>query len=384
MPAPSDLNHLLADSRVVLCVGCGGVGKTTTCAALGLAAARAGKRVLCLTIDPARRLAQSLGLEQFRTEAQEIGTEVFAEAGLEVTGTLTVMMLDTKSTFDSLVEALSDSSERRDSVMNNVLYQYISTSLAGTQEYMAMEKLYAVKQTEDFDLILLDTPPTSHALDFLDAPERLVGAIDSAAVRWFRKAFEKSGRLSLNLLQRSAATVLKSIGRITGGGFLEQVASFLTEMNDLFGGWRARADEVASALRGEDVAYVLVTTPDPMSIREVIFFAERLREQSMRADAFVVNRMHQPDVNAEQDEIEEALERREIALGHEAAKRIGKAVDQERRQGELNRIHLFALDEVKTDDAASPAIVHVPNFPRDIHDLERLAWVADVIAPPSS
>ncbi len=381
MSPRSDLNHLLTDNRVVLCVGCGGVGKTTTCAALGLGAARNGKRVLCLTIDPARRLAQSLGLEQFRTEAQTIESAVFEAAGLSVSGSLTVMMLDTKSTFDALVEALSDSQERRDSVMNNVLYQYISTSLAGTQEYMAMEKLYEVKGNEDFDLILLDTPPTSHALDFLDAPERLVGAIDSPAVRWFRKAFQKSGKLSLNLLQRSAATVLKSIGRITGGGFLEQVAIFLTEMNDLFGGWRERADEVASALRGDDVGYVLVTTPDPMSIREVLFFAERLRQLHMHADAFVVNRMHQPDVAADMPQIATALERRAIELGRNAPARIAQAVSEEQRRGELNRLHLYALEEAHTEGEPDPTIVHLPDFPRDIHDIERLAWVADVIAP---
>lgn len=337
--------------------------------------------MLCLTIDPARRLAQSLGLEQFRTEAQRIEPAVFERAGLSMGGSLTVMMLDTKGTFDSLVEALSDSEERKNSVMNNVLYQYISTSLAGTQEYMAMEKLYEVKGNTDYDLILLDTPPTSHALDFLDAPQRLVGAIDSPAVRWFRKAFQKPGTLSLNLLQRSAATVLKSIGRITGGGFLEQVATFLTEMNDLFGGWRARADEVASALRGDDVAYVLVTTPDPMSIREVLFFAERLREQSMHADAFVVNRMHHADVSADLEQITDALSRRGIELGGDAPKRIHKAVLQEQRLGELNRIHLYALDEAHREGEPEPAIVHVPDFPRDIHDIERLAWVADVIAP---
>lgn len=381
MAPPSDLNHLLTENRVVLCVGCGGVGKTTTCAALGLAAAMSGKRVLCLTIDPARRLAQSLGLEQFGTEAQQIEPEVFEKAGLTVTGSLTVMMLDTKRTFDSLVKSLSESEERRDSVMNNVLYQYISTSLAGTQEYMAMEKLYEVKDNDAYDLILLDTPPTSHALDFLDAPERLVGAIDSAAVRWFRKAFQKSGELSLNLLQRSAATVLKAIGRITGGGFLEQVASFLTEMNDLFGGWRARADEVASALRGDDVAYVLVTTPDPMSIREVLFFAERLREQSMHADAFVINRMHRADIEAEEGEIIAALEARGLHLGADAPVRIAKAVREERRLGELNRLHLYALDEARAEGEPEPAVVHVPDFPRDIHDIERLAWVANVIAP---
>ena len=392
MPGPSDLNGLLQTRRVLLCVGCGGVGKTTTCAALGLAAARQGKRVLCLTIDPARRLAQSLGLEQLTTEAQRIEPSVFAEAGLDVPGELTVMMLDTKATFDSLVDALAENGERRDSIFDNVLYKYISTQLAGTQEYMAMEKLYAVKQDEGYDVILLDTPPTSHALDFLDAPARLVGAIDSPAVRWFVSAFEKSGKLSLNLLQRSAATILRGMGRITGGGFLEQVATFITEMNQLFGGWRARADEVASALRGPEVAYVLVTTPEPMSIREVLFFAERLREQRMGADAYVVNRTHPvDDAEATEDGVREAIARNGLELGPNAAERIVEAAKQEQRIGELNRLHLIALDEAFAVDGdeesgpssrRTPVVAYVPDFPFDIHDVKRLAWVADIIAPP--
>jgi anion-transporting ArsA/GET3 family ATPase len=292
-PAPSPgLAPLLDTRRVILVVGCGGVGKTTTTAALGLAAARRGKRVLCLTIDPARRLTQSLGFEQATTAAQRVDPALFARAGIDVPGSLTVMMLDTKSTFDGLIESLAPTPEKRDSILDNVLYKYISTSLAGTQEYMAMEKLYAVKGDPAYDLILLDTPPTTNALDFLDAPERLMGALDSAATRWFVQAFQGSGKLSFNLLAKSTAAILRGIGRLTGGGFLEQVASFITEINDIFGSWRARADEVASALRGPDVAYVLVTTPDPLSVREVLYFADRLREQSMRRDAFVVNRVH--------------------------------------------------------------------------------------------
>jgi anion-transporting ArsA/GET3 family ATPase len=290
--SPSDLGPLLDTRRVILVVGCGGVGKTTTTAALGLAAARRGKRVLCLTIDPARRLSQSLGFEQMTTAAQSVDPALFQRAGLDVPGSMTVMMLDTKSTFDSLIESLAPTPEKRDSIMNNVLYKYISTSLAGTQEYMAMEKLYAVKNDPAYDVILLDTPPTTNALDFLDAPERLIGALDSAATRWFVQAFQSSGKLSFNLLAKSTAAILRGIGRLTGGGFLEQIALFITEINDIFGSWRDRASEVAGALRGPDVAYVLVTTPDPLSVREVLYFADRLREQSMRRDAFVVNRVH--------------------------------------------------------------------------------------------
>ncbi|MEZ4444755.1 MAG: ArsA-related P-loop ATPase [Polyangiaceae bacterium] len=384
MRAPTDLNHLLASRRVLLCVGCGGVGKTTTCAALGLAAAQRGKRVLCLTIDPARRLAQSLGLSELKTEAQVIEPAVFERAGLEVSGTLTVMMLDTKGTFDGLVNALASGAEQRQGILDNVLYQYISTQLAGTQEYMAMEKLYEVRSDERYDIILLDTPPTSHALDFLDAPERLAGAIDSPAVRWFLKAFQRSGKLSLNLLQRSAATILRGMGRITGGGFLEQVATFITEMNDLFGGWRARADEVAAALRGPDVGYVLVTSPQPMSIREVLFFAERLSQQDMQADAYVVNRTHRfEDGEVTEAAVSVAAEHLQLSLKPDAPSRVLRAVEQQRRLAELDRLHLYALDEAfPAAGGVPPAMVEVPDFPGDIHSVRRLAWVAGIIAPP--
>jgi anion-transporting ArsA/GET3 family ATPase len=373
---PPDLNELLRSRRVLLCVGCGGVGKTTSCAALGLAAARLGKRALCLTIDPARRLAESLGLERVCTEAQRIDPDVLAAVGVEH-GSLTVMMLDTKRTFDALVAALAKTEARRDAILDNPLYRYISTQLAGSQEYMAMEKLYAVKDDPAYDLVLLDTPPTSHALDFLDAPERLVGAFDSAAVRWFVQAMTRSGRFSLDLLQRTAARVLRGLGRITGGGFLEQVASFLAGINDLFGGWRQRAEKVSAALRGPEVGYVLVTTPEPMCIREVLFFAERLRAQGMHPDAFVVNRVHPLVPGASAEDIAREIARRGLGI-ETAADRVARAAGEERRLGELDRLHLVALDEVR--DGRTP-IVTVPELPRDIHDPERLAWVADVLAP---
>jgi anion-transporting ArsA/GET3 family ATPase len=379
--SPRGLGPLLDSRRVILCVGCGGVGKTTTTAALGLSAARRGKRVLCLTIDPARRLSQSLGLSEMKTEAQRVRPEVFAAAGVDVPGSMTVMMLDTKSTFDSLVAQLAPTPEKRDHILQNALYKYISTSLAGTQEYMAMEKLYAVRSDPAYDLVLLDTPPTQNALDFLDAPERLIGALDSAATRWFVQAFQSSGKFSFNLLAKSTAAILRGIGKITGGGFLEQIASFITEFNELFGGWRQRATEVASALRGADVAYVLVTTPDPLSIREVIYFAERLREQNMRRDAFVVNRVHPmygrlPDTT----EIDAAVEARHLHLGRDAASRLRRAADEESRLGKQDMIHLIAL-EAAMDEEAGSLQVKVPSFPFDIYDIQRLAWVADLLAP---
>src|SRR4051794_39668818 len=275
------LAELVTSRRVLITVGAGGVGKTTTAAALGVAAARRGKRVLCLTIDPAKRLAESLGIAEMRTEAATVDPARFEAAGVKLTGSLTAMMLDTKRTFDELVIKHSSTKERADRLLQNKLYKYVSTSLAGTQEYMAMEKLVAVKDDPRYDLIVLDTPPTANALDFLDAPERLMEALDSATMKWFVQAFQSSGKLSLNVLARSAAMVLRGIGKITGGGFLEAMAEFITELNDLFGGFKHRAAQVQKALRTPEVAFVLVTSPSPMSIREVLYFSERLTEHNM-------------------------------------------------------------------------------------------------------
>jgi anion-transporting ArsA/GET3 family ATPase len=288
------LDQLVMSHRVLVAVGAGGVGKTTTAAALGVAAAARGRRVLCLTIDPARRLAEALGLERMSTEEQTIEPERFARAGIAITGSLTAMMLDTKRTFDELVVKYSSSPERARRLLDNKLYIHVSTSLAGTQEYMAMEKLVAVQRDPRFDLVILDTPPTANALDFLDAPERLVEALDSATMRWFVQAFESTGKLSLNLLARSAALVLRGLGRITGGGFLEAMAEFITELNDLFGGFRQRAQAVEAALRSADVSFVLVTSPAPMSIQEVLFFSERLEQAQMPRGALTVSGSRRP------------------------------------------------------------------------------------------
>ncbi|MCS6901868.1 MAG: ArsA-related P-loop ATPase [Myxococcales bacterium] len=376
------LEPLLASRRVILVVGSGGVGKTTTTAALGLAAAVRGKRVLCLTIDPARRLANSLGLKAMTTEAQTVDAQRFSEAGLHVAGSLTVMMLDTKSTFDELVHRYASSPQARDRILHNRLYQYVSTSLAGTHEYMAMEKLHAVKTNGLFDLILLDTPPTTNALDFLDAPQRLVDALDSAAMRWFIEAFQESGKLSFNILAKSAAIVLKGIGKLTGGDFLEQVAQFVTDLNDLFGGFKERAQEVARTLRAPDVAYVLVTSPSPMAIQEVLFFSERLEEQGMPRDALVVNRLHvAPSGTTSVEAARQAIQSLGLILDEDAPERLTLALEDERRQAQLDGAHLLRLEEALARSSKAPLRIHVPALPYDVHDLRTLAEVAHILVP---
>ncbi|MBX3272491.1 MAG: ArsA family ATPase [Sandaracinaceae bacterium] len=362
---------------MVVCVGCGGVGKTTTAASLALHAAMSGKRVLCLTIDPARRLANSLGLDEMTRDEQVVPAALFAEKGLALEGELSAMMLDTKSTFDDLVRRYASKPEIAERIIGNKVYEYLSGSLAGTQEYMAMEKLHAVRSDARYDLIVLDTPPTSNALDFLDAPERMADLVDSPAMRWFVQAFEGAGKFSFNLVGKGAAFLLRGLSKFTGTGFLEVLAEFITDFNDLFGGFRQRANEVAQALRSDDVAFVIVTSPNPLAMDEAIFFARRLEEQQMKRDAFVINGMRALFAEPSLQEAELAA----LVAPHlppdvdarRAVKRMRRAVDDARTQAIADRIQAEHLRQRVGRDLT---FVEVPYFEEDVHDLASLGRVA--------
>ena len=375
MASPSPLKDILETHRVVVCVGSGGVGKTTTAASLALWAAIHGRRVLCLTIDPARRLATSLGLKEMTTEERVVDAAVLTARGLTMKGSLSAMMLDGKQTFDELVRRYASSPDRANRILDNRLYQYISGSLAGTQEYMAMEKLHAVRSDPRYDLIVLDTPPTSNALDFLDAPERLAGLVDSPTMQWIVTAFESSGKMSFSLVGRGAKMVLQGISKLTGAGFLEQVATFLTEFNDLFGGFRKRSEEVGAALRSPEVAFVIVTSPAPLAIEEAIFFADRLGEAGMNRDALVVNQVHRvlPEVKATSSALEAEAKPHLGTL--DAAKIVGRvrrAYDDAKTRAQADRIQIEKLQ--KRIDASLP-LLEVPVFDHDVHDLDALEAV---------
>ena len=370
------LRDVLDDHRVVVCVGCGGVGKTTTAAALSVHAARQGKRVLCLTIDPARRLANSLGLAEMTTEEQAVPAALFEERGLSIEGELSAMMLDTKRTFDDLVRRYASSPEVSQRILQNKVYQYLSTSLAGTQEYMAMEKLHAVREDARWDLIVLDTPPTSNALDFLDAPERLAGLVDSPAMRWFIQAFEGAGKFSFNLVGKGAAFLLRGLSKFTGTGFLEVVAEFVTDFNDLFGGFRDRARQVAEALRSPEVAFVIVTSPNPLAMEEAVFFSRRLEEAGMRRDAFVINGVRplfaEPSVS--EAELAEEIGPHLPGLDAErAVSRMRRALDDARTRAIADRLQ---ADHLRQRAGKDRLYVEVPAFEQDVHDLAALAEVA--------
>ena len=288
---PLDLDALVTDpaTRVVVCCGSGGVGKTTTAAALGLRAAEAGRRVVVLTIDPARRLAQSLGLTELDNTPRPV-------AGLDTSagGRLDAMMLDMKRTFDDVVEAHS-SPEKAEQILANPFYQALSSSFAGTQEYMAMEKLGQLRAQADrdgtWDLIVVDTPPSRSALDFLDAPQRLGSFLDGRFIRLLMAPARAGGRAYLKMFQGGVTLAMNTVGRILGGQLLADVQTFVAALDTMFGGFRERAD-VTYALLGEpSTAFVVVAAPERDALREAAYFVERLATDEMPLAGVVVNRM---------------------------------------------------------------------------------------------
>ena len=247
-----------------------------------------------------------------------------------------------------------------------------------------MEKLVAVDRERRFDLIVLDTPPTANALDFLDAPDRLVEALDSQTMRWFIQAFESTGKVSLNLLARSASVILRGLGRITGGGFLESMAEFITELNDLFGGFRQRAQEVEGVLRGPGVTFVLVTSPAPMSIQEVLFFDDRLEQAKLARGAFVVNRFRLPPAATgragaaapNEAAVSAAAAARGLPLTSGEPARLVRAHADAVRLAALDDLHVRSLTRAA---AAKVPVVRVPELAGDVHDLAALGDVVRVL-----
>lgn len=373
--------------RVVIFAGSGGVGKTTTAAAYALREAMAGKRVLCMTVDPSKRLADSLGLSMQNREAQRVPQALFRENGLSCSGELTALMLDRKHTFDNLIRRYASSNEQRERIFRNTFYRYISTSLAGTQEYMAIEKLLTVLSDTQYDLIVLDTPPTSNALDLLDAPIRLVDAIDSPVARWFVRMLE--GDRPLGLLGRGAAYILRGLSKFTGAEFLRQVAEFVAEINELFGGFRQRADHAYEMLRGPDIAFVVVTSPSTQAIADAAYFSRKLSSYQIEAKGIIVNRVHSfPQLSRTQLSDIEALVERVLPARQDQKDLVGRmqrAMDDARAIAQADSVGIRRL---QTHVGKNMSYTQVPALEQDVHDLSNLAKIAsylsEVIPIPSS
>ncbi|MBK8480795.1 MAG: AAA family ATPase [Proteobacteria bacterium] len=380
--AEGALVELVRKRRVLVVVGAGGVGKTSVAASLALLAAAHGRRSLVLTIDPARRLASSLGIAALADEPSEVPAAKLAAVGVGG-GLLHAAMLEQKRTFDEVVARYATDAATCARVMNNKLYQELSTRLAGGQEYAAMEKLHEVVTGGRYDLVVLDTPPTANAVDFLEAPQKMVALVDGAALQIFLRSYERAGRFSFGLLTRGSAFIFRRLARFVGGAFLDDVAAFFGDMHGLLGGFRQRAATVAELLHQPESGFIIVCTAEPRAALEAVALADRLLESELRASAFVVNRVRTAATTAlDEENLREALRAQRIddATGDEAAPLLARSWAQTQSMAAADAA---AIEHLRQRCGAAVPYVQVPLLPGDVHDLEALAALAQQLAAPA-
>ncbi|MFD4786850.1 ArsA family ATPase [Streptomyces sp. NPDC058459] len=410
------------ETRIVVCCGSGGVGKTTTAAALALRAAERGRKVVVLTIDPAKRLAQSMGIDSLDNVPRRVkGTEdrrvEAPRAGAEA-GELHAMMLDMKRTFDEVVEAHADP-DRAAQILANPFYQTVSGGFAGTQEYMAMEKLGQLRATDEWDLIVVDTPPSRNALDFLDAPKRLGSFLDGKLIRLLTAPAKLGGRAGMAFLNVGMSMMTGTLGKILGGQLLKDAQTFISAMDTTFGGFRTRADATFRLLQAPGTAFLVVAAPERDALREAAYFVERLAAEKMPLVGLVLNRVHGSGatrLSAEQalsaaenlagagivDQgdgkavVRNSLENEgssDSATGSPAPEDGSPTPDPDRPVDELTagllrlhaeRMRLLAREQRTRDrfigGHPEVAIVEVPALPGDVHDLTGLREIGDRLA----
>jgi anion-transporting ArsA/GET3 family ATPase len=378
----------LLERRIIVCVGSGGVGKTTTAATLALAAARRGKKTLVLTIDPAKRLANSLGLDALGHQVQEVDRGLVRTGAPSDRGELHAMMLDQKMAFDEMVQRHARDPEAVKRILANPIYSQIAGTLAGAQEYAAMTKLHTFDRSGAWDLIVVDTPPTAHALDFLDAPRKLSEAIDSPAIEWFRKLQGGSGS-GWSIIGKTGTFVLKRLAKFVGSQFIDDLGVFFTEFNDILGGFRQRAEETFALLRQPRVGFVLVASPEAMAVREALFFHERLVAASMPFVGFVVNKVHPAmPITADIPAIAAALaaDPAVIALNLSGTTRTMAAQALFAAHGELETLaeaDRLAIERLRAAGGDQALLARVPLLRDDVHDVERLVGLERFLIPDS-
>jgi anion-transporting ArsA/GET3 family ATPase len=374
------LADVVAGHRIVVSAGSGGVGKTTVAASISLWGALRGRRTVVLTIDPARRLATSLGLETLGSAPHEIPAQLFRDQGLAPAGSLWAMMLDQKGAWDALVERHAPP-EARARILENPFYQHLSQTFAGSQEYMAIEQLCVLAESGDYDLIVVDTPPTRHALDFLEAPQRLGDFLDKSVVKWFVRPYFNAGWSALRAVNRSVGFLLRRIEQATGISALADISDFFTSMSGLFENFQGRIDKAYDVLRGPGTAFVLVSSPEEQVLGDAEYLSTKMAALHMPLKGVVLNRIHhefRPGRRGKRatelgpEDADEVAGMVAQALGGRSAEARELAANfadyQALARGESLRIEQFR--------AALPRrvpLVTVPNFARDVHDLSSLA-----------
>jgi anion-transporting ArsA/GET3 family ATPase len=365
----ADVAALVADrsTRIVVCCGSGGVGKTTTAAALALRAAESGRTVVVLTIDPARRLAQAMGLPELDNTPRPVKA-IDASAG----GSLDAAMLDMKRTFDEIVLAHS-TPDRAEAIFANPFYQALSSSFAGTQEYMAMEKLGQLAAEGRWDLIVVDTPPSRSALDFLDAPQRLGSFLDGRFIKILTAPAKAGGRAYLKVVSAGLGAVTGVLTRVLGAGMLRDLQGFVAALETMFGGFRERADATYRLLQAPGTSFVVVAAPEPDALREASYFVDRLSRDRMPLAGLVLNRVHARDAGSH--------------LGMERALAAAESLDEQGGHpltAALLRLHAerqaVATRELRLRERFTRAhpgvpVTPVPALAEDVHDLEALRTI---------
>jgi anion-transporting ArsA/GET3 family ATPase len=368
-PPALDMGAILSDTsnRVVVCCGAGGVGKTTTAAAMALRAAEYGRTVVVLTIDPAKRLAQALGIKDLGNTPQRVALPP------EVPGELHAMMLDMRRTFDEMVLQYS-AGDRAEAILENQFYQTVATSLAGTQEYMAMEKLGQLLAEDKWDLVVVDTPPSRNALDFLDAPKRLGSFMDSRLWRLLLAPGRGIGRL----VTGAVGLAMKALSTVLGSQMLSDAAGFVQSLDATFGGFREKADRTYELLKRRGTQFVVVSAAEPDALREASFFIERLSQERMPLAGLILNRTHPLLCDLNADKATDAAAQLEDSGGGDA----------DALTAAILRIHADRATTAKREvrllsrfTGANPhvSIVGVPSLPFDVSDMEALRAIADQI-----
>jgi len=394
-PARLEVDRLLDDprTRIIVCCGSGGVGKTTTAAALGLRAAERGRHVVVLTVDPARRLAQSMGLTSLDNTPRPVPLPGAAD------GSLHAMMLDMKRTFDEIVEAHSDP-DRAAQILANPFYQSLSSSFAGTQEYMAMEKLGQLRRADEWDLIVVDTPPSRSALDFLDAPQRLSRFLDGRLIRLLTAPTRVSSRAYLRVVNAGFGMFTGVVAKVLGAQLLRDVQTFVAAFDTMFGGFRERAEDTYRLLQTPGTAFLVIATPEPDALREASYFVERLSQDRMPLAGLILNRVHPtPAAHLSAARSLAAAEALQAAAGGDGTGSAssmpndpaGATADGPRHplavtalRLHAERMQLAAAERrlAQRFTAAHPAVpaVRVPAQPEDVHDLAGLRTIGQSFA----
>jgi anion-transporting ArsA/GET3 family ATPase len=361
------VGELLRDKRVCICAGSGGVGKTTSSAAIAAGMAARGKKVAVLTIDPAKRLADSLGLPELGNEERRVDPERFASAGVETNGgELWAMMLDAKATFDELVRRHAPDEETRDRILANRIYQQLSAALAGSQEYMAMEKLFELHAENRYDLLVLDTPPTRSALDFLEAPRRLMQFIEGRALQ----VFMRPTGFGMRVFGRGTSVMFGVLRRVTGVEVLEDLSEFFQAFSGMVGGFRERAKRVNELLADPETCFLVVCGPQGEPISEAVYFHRRLVEAGLPFGGVIVNKVHYGSELPEAgDPLTEQLTR---ALDDaELARRVLDNLDDYRELARRDQRNIRRL----TAEMRARSVIQVPNLDEDVHDLAGLMLI---------